>query len=109
MPDTAVIRHTMVPLFRHPEVFNNHRAASTRFFRARVVARDRKMPRVPEVGQSVGRKREAREARSRVRWMLPGPRRRAPMNLLRVSHVVLAVSRIVAIYSRGSGKFDILM
>jgi len=103
MPDTAVIRYTMVPLFRHPEVFNNHRTASTRFFGARVVARDRKMPRVHEVGQSVGRKREAREPS--VRWMLPGPRHRAPMNLLRVSHVVSAVSRIVAIYSRGSGKF----
>lgn len=74
-----------------------------------MVARGRKTPRVPEVGQSVGRKREAREPRSRVRWMLPGPRRRAPMNFLRVSHVILAVSRIVAIYSRGSGKFDALM
>lgn len=109
MPDTAVIRHTMVPLFRHPEVFNNHRAASTRFFGVRVVARDRKMPRVPEVGQSVGRKREARKPRSRVRWMLPGPRRRAPMNLLKVSHVVPAVSRNVTIYSRGSGKFGALI
>lgn len=104
MPDTAVIWYTMVPLFRHPEVFNNHRAASTRFFRFRVVARDRKIPRVLEVGQSVRRKRE-REPRSRVRWMLPGSHRRAPMNLLGISHVAPAVFRIVAIYSHVSGKF----
>lgn len=50
--------------------------------------------------------KERREsARSRARWMLPGLRRRAPMNRLKVSHVVPAVSRIVAIYSRDSGKF----
>jgi len=131
MPDTAVIRAQWYPCFVTPRFLTTTARRVDTFLQARgVVARDRKMPRVSEVGHSVGRKRErpgerererererGREGgsgrrtegereriRPRIKWILSGPRRRAPVNLSSALRAIPAVFRIVAIYFRASGK-----
>jgi len=68
MPDTAVIRAQWYPCFVTPRFLTTTARRVDTFLQARgVVARDRKMPRVSEVGQSVGRKRETEREKQRER------------------------------------------